>query len=320
MSHHPAPPHRAPPRPSPLVILLDIDGTLIGDITPQVALFDIVNRLKGSARIPYLGKDVQSRLKGGVVRPFVQEFVKDLQEYGVEFFVYTAAEKKWAEYIIKQLEAAYGIKFNRPIFTRNNCHMVNGDYRKSFREVRPAILRCLRKKHPHITADSLQNMMIAIDNNTVYGGPDSRSLILCNTYNYSLPENIPAYISKEVFERHYEDICATLANYHRYFRSMKVTPNYMRFERQFYFRYIDDLTLSIKNRREASMDPLFKIIRNFIIGKNIKSFNDNVVQYLNTKVRSHGVHHTTTPRTAPAQPASPTPHPTPNHPKKRTFF
>jgi hypothetical protein len=30
----------------PLVILLDIDGTLIGDITPQIVIYELIGKLR----------------------------------------------------------------------------------------------------------------------------------------------------------------------------------------------------------------------------------------------------------------------------------
>lgn len=304
----------------PLVILLDIDGTLIGDITPQAMMYDISNTLKGQYRVQFTAKHVQSRLRSGVTRPFAREFVKDLQAYGVEFFIYTASEKRWAEYIVKQIEAAHGIKFNRPLFTRNDCQVVNGEYKKSISRVLPSVVRCLKKRYPRLTGADLRDMVIAIDNNPVYSHQDSKSLVLCSTYNYSLPENLPAHITKEAFERHHGDICSIISGYYRYFRNMKVTPNFMKFERQFYFRYIDALTAALKERKEAATDPLFKTIRNFILSKNIKSFNEKVVQYLNTRINGR-------PTEQPPQPHRAHPphnqcqtHTQSHSQKKRTFF
>ncbi len=266
---------------TPLVILLDIDGTLIGDITPQVLMYELSNRLKGQIRLQNMNKNVQDKLRNGIVRPHFKQFFTDLSYYGVEFFIYTASEKKWAEYIVKQIESAYNIKFNRPIFTRNNCEVTNREYKKSIASIKPALYKCLKKKYPSLKVDDLKNKIMAIDNNQVYNSQESKQLLHCTTYDYSLPENIVLNVNKNIFEKHTNMINSILMSY---FSGFKYTTNYLRFEKQFYFKYIDDLTVALRKGQD-DQDALFKTVRNFIVNKKIKTFNENVVQYLNNKVK-----------------------------------
>lgn len=264
---------------TPLVILLDIDGTLIGDISPQVVMYELKKRIK----LPYNSKNLHDQLNNGIIRPNFKAFFDDLKGYGVEFFIYTASEKRWAENIVKNIEATTGVKFNRPLFTRNNCHLVNGEYKKSISHVLPSVLKCLKKKYNNLTASSLKNMVMAIDNNNVYNSNERKNLVLCDTYNYSTPENIPSYVNKALFDQHSSPIMSVVASY---YPNMKYTSNYMKFERQYYMHYVQMLDKSLKLKSTISLDPLFKTIRNFIINKNITSFNEKVVQYLNTKLHS----------------------------------
>jgi hypothetical protein len=263
----------------PLVILLDIDGTLIGDISPQVVMYELKKRLK----LPYSARNLHDQLNNGIIRPNFNAFFNDLKDHGVEFFIYTASEKKWAEHIVKQIETTTGVKFNRPLFTRNNCLLVNGEYKKSITHVLPSVIKCLTNKYNNLTTASLRNMVMAIDNNNVYNTSDRKNLLLCDTYQYSSPENVPCFVNKMLFDQHHSVVMSILSSYYPY---MKYTTNYMKFEKQYYIHYIQMLDKSLKLKGTSSLDTLFKTIRNFIVGKNVLTFNENVVQYLNTKLHT----------------------------------
>lgn len=267
---------------TPLVILLDIDGTLLGDISPQVIMYELGNRLKGQTRLPFTGKHIEDRLQSGVVRPYFKSFIKDLQEYGVEFFIYTASEKKWAEYIIKLIEKSNGVKFNRPLFTRDNCDTVNGEVQKSIQRVLPQVVKTLKKKYPGVTQGSLRNMVMAVDNTQVYNASESKFLLHCKTYDFMYPENIPSYISKPVFDKHNDMVMAVLTNY---IDCMRSTSNYFKFQKCFYQYYVESLNRMMQP--SSSQDALFKILRVYIIKKNITSFSESVVKYLNKKITSN---------------------------------
>lgn len=273
----------------PLTILLDIDGTLIGDITPQVILFEILERLKYTLKTQH-GKPLrmsidstalQSKLQDGIIRPHFKNYFNDLKSHGVETFIYTASEKKWAEFLIKNIEQCMGVKFNRPIFTRNNCKIIKGEYMKSISYVRPSIIKSLNKKYGAKFTDT-KNRIMAIDNKIVYVYEDLPYLVSCKTYKYRIPENIPTIIKKDVYEKHFKDINAVLNIYHKNFKEFR---NYMRFEKQFYFHYIDSLSNTIEMRDECQSDIFFKIVGACITHKNMQVFNDNAVTYINNKLR-----------------------------------
>lgn len=266
---------------TPLVILLDIDGTLLGDISPQVIMYELGNRLKGQTRLGFTGKNIEDRLQNGVIRPYFKSFIKELQEYGVEFFIYTASQKKWAEYIIKLVEKANEVKFNRPLFTRNNCDLVNGEVQKSIQRVLPQVVKTLKRKYPGITRESMRNMVMAIDNTQVYNASESKFLLHCKTYDFMYPENIPLYISRSIFDKHNGMVMAILTSY---IDCMRNTSNYFKFQKCFYQYYIESLNRMMQS--PTSHDALFKILRVYIIKKKITSFSENVVKYLNKKITS----------------------------------
>jgi hypothetical protein len=218
----------------------------------------------------------------GIIRPYFKSFFKELSDHGVEIFIYTASEKKWAEFIVKQIEISVGIKFNRPLFTRNNCQYTGGEYMKKIGFVKPMVLKSLNKKYNTRFSSDFRNRIIAIDNRRVYFPEDEKYLVLCNTYKYKIPENIPCIIRKPVFERYHNVINNMLSHY---FINYKNTSNYMKFEKQFYYQYIDALSFSIKTKDESLSDTLFKAVKTFILSKNIKTFSSETVYHINNKIK-----------------------------------
>ena len=276
---------------SPLVMLLDIDGTIIGDITPQVMIYDLVNRMKTHSRTPsvqkvacptYPVKEVREKLKDGIVRPHFKMFVDEMQKRGIELFVYTASEKKWAEFIVKHIEAAYDIKFNRPLFTRDQCQSVDGEWIKSIKTVAPAISRTLNKKYKvKIRPKEVISHTIAIDNNQVYSKHDVDKVIVCPTYRYTCPENIASVISKKTFEAYSIAIHQTM---NVYMNNYKPSKNFLRFERQFYQMYVHALTNTLSMRELCLHDSMFKTVALCILHKNITDFNTHTVRYIQNKI------------------------------------
>ena len=138
----------------PMVLLIDLDNTIIGNITPQINEYylikDINKKLKkiNKNQIRYNTKLLHEELEKYIIRPKFSKFVRNINKYdNIELFIYTASENSWANYIIKQIEKVINYKFNRPIFTRNNL-VINekGKYRKSINVVKPLIIKCLKKK------------------------------------------------------------------------------------------------------------------------------------------------------------------------------
>lgn len=265
----------------PLIIILDIDGTVIGDITPQVVLYEIVNALrKHKEKISFDVNTIITKLKNGVIRPHFDAFINELQQYGVEFFVYTASEKSWAEYIVKLMEKTYDIKINRPLFTRNNCVFSGKDYIKSIKTIRPLMLRTLRKKYKGLQLCNFKDNILIIDNRHVYSSKnDARLILLCPTYSYKIPENILAIIKPELFTSHSKMINEIMLKYNMI---QKPVYNYLKFQKVFYERYIEDISNTISNT-EFQTDLFFERTKDMIQKKNIKLFTSRVVSYLNEK-------------------------------------
>ena len=291
---------------APMVILLDIDGTLIGDITPQVVVYDLCNRVKihgakdASCIKPQLQqRDFQEKLRDGIIRPHAKAFLVEMQRHGVEVFIYTASEKKWAEFLIKNIEQSIEYKFNRPIFTRNDCVQEHaGKCIKHVRSVLPAIVRSINKKYrSKFKALDFQGKVMAIDNNNVYGDQDQNSLVVCSTYKYMYPENVAAMFTKRSYELYSGYVHTCIATY---INNYKPHNSFLRFEKQFYQSYyIEALQEVISKKQDFLRDVVFKIIMYCIKHKNMTTFSKSNVKYINWKLQQHNASGTGSSSTTP---------------------
>jgi hypothetical protein len=269
----------------PLVVLIDLDGTIIGDITPQIISYEVAKVLKKvHAKYSYDMHDLKTKLKNGLVRPYFEAFIKGLQSNNpnVEFFIYTASEKTWAEFIIKQIEQALGIKFNRPILSRSFCINQDKEYKKSLSLVMPTLLKTFKKKYtiPYSKRDLLSNILM-IDNNNVYQHNDQKHLLLCPTYNYRIPENIVANIKLDTFKSNHSLLHSILKKY----MSLSNTNDFLTFQKEFYTYYVNYLSSITKSNLRHTNDKFWLHLKDIIISQNIKVFDEKNVRYINTLLR-----------------------------------
>lgn len=183
----------------PIVFVLDWDGTIVGKVDFQSQAFSLAQSLRKQGLRPKpLPSVIQAfSPKSKLVRPGIASFMHGMEKFyhnqPVYFFIFTASEKSWATYEINLVEKQFGIRFMRPIFTREDCVVdQGGQYRKSLMKIFPRICRAISKTRPLSTQEKtqiLENNLIVIDNNAVYTDrPDK--LLLCPDYNYSVFENL----------------------------------------------------------------------------------------------------------------------------------
>lgn len=207
----PKPPRRAEaprqdsslPKPAPagvpLIVLMDIDGTMIGRIGIQACEYELLSDPRIASRPKSAMKaDLIERLRHGIMRPYLRWLVKTLEKHrpDVELFVYTASDDGWAAFLVPCIEEVLGRRFNRPLFTRKHCAFADGEYKKSLDTVVPTIFRKLRAKYPELAragpaashVSRLRDNTLLVDNNpTVLLHParDARRLVRCPTYAFA---------------------------------------------------------------------------------------------------------------------------------------
>lgn len=261
------------------VVVIDLDGTIIGDISPQILSYELWKSLKTSKhKYNYDLQDLKDKLQGGLIRQGFASFIKTLKHNipNIEFFVYTASEKTWAEFIIKQIESVLQIKFNRPIFSRNHCFKHEKEYRKSTQYIKQGVLKCLRKKHNN--KQHVVSSLLIIDNNNVYSTADHRNLLLCPSYNLRIPENICANISQKCFEENHNVILSSAKKYLPI--NLSMTRDYYQFQKEFYTYYIQYIDVAMKLNARYSQDTFWSSLKGLIITENIQSFNEKNIKFL----------------------------------------
>lgn len=181
----------------PLIVLFDMDGTLIGDTKPLLFFFNFMSEIGMKYDVNcYLIKC----LKRGLCRPYIKEFMDKIREYkNVEFFVYTSSSIERAYLLIQGIEEAFNITFNRPILTyeyTNNGH-------KSIKNIKKILLKFLKDKYDICTIEStLRRIIIIFDDNShaFSDKKDERRVIIVPKYTRSYFKDIMYCINRDNYK------------------------------------------------------------------------------------------------------------------------
>lgn len=157
------------------IFVLDLDSTIIGNCKFQLIFYKYMSILNTNNNnisnnlSPYYKEDVK------LIRPDFINFIKKMREIyknNVYFYIYTASSDDWANIQIKLIEKNNGIKFNRPIFTRDDCYVENNII---YKDVTKIINKVKTKELD----------LIIIDDNEVYK-EYNKYVIKCKPYHYTL--------------------------------------------------------------------------------------------------------------------------------------
>ena len=139
---------------TPVVFLLDLDGTLQGDIHPQLIEYELIRILNNNKKqqIKYNLSKLSKDYNDGLLRPHLKDSLLSMKKKhsNIEFFVYTASSDNWAHFIIPQIEKIlFGKKqiINKPYFTRSHC---NADGSKSIYNVKEEVIKSLKTKRQNL--------------------------------------------------------------------------------------------------------------------------------------------------------------------------
>lgn len=282
----------------PYCYFIDIDGTMIGDVSPQVYEWDIVSKYE-IAKLGQLKKNVSSQLANGLLRKGLATFLDFLKarhsQEGCEFFVYTASDTKWANFIVPCIETVIGQKFNRPLFTRPNCiRGQSGDFKKSLSHIMPAVARKIRVKYGESEVVDM-NRCVLVDNNRVLIKPEEARLILCPTYGYIDLYDVLRLLSEDVLSRNFIDIASILQS-HGLFPEMSdstlVTMPFHVFKAIYYSMIGKQIKENIKQDLVLAEDLFWTRLGNIIhaMHKDTNVLKDSTVRSINdclaTKIKN----------------------------------
>lgn len=178
-------------RDEPFVLLLDLDGTMQGNVLPQIKekdIYEFLNKLnkqnKQSSKLIYKDINLFNDMRRGLIRPYLQEALFEIKKKHpyVEIFVYTASSDNWGNFLLPKINRfLFGNKkiINKPYFTRKHC-LING--KKSIELLKPILSKLLKNKYPTAKFDNI----FLIDNNYVLNKEESNKLIYCPTYDMTI--------------------------------------------------------------------------------------------------------------------------------------
>ena len=272
----------------PYIVILDWDGTIAGKVDFQSQRYALHQYYKKYGLKTKVDTKVPKAFlpNSGLIRPGITEFIQELTTFyqgNIYFFIYTASERGWAYKEIAWVEKSHGIKFQRPIFTRDDCVVDgSGSYRKSIRNIFPRMLRSIGKTTltKSEKEELLRNRLLIIDNNAVYNDMQEH-LLICPHYNFMVFENlleeIPIAYFKHPQIRQYVLnlinsglICPFFGN--------KGDMNHIMFQK---YEWLAIKCKSITEENKYFLkDHFFKYLKKLIVKNNIHVFSPNVVKQI----------------------------------------
>lgn len=263
----------------PFVFILDLDGTIIGDCAYQVIIHNIEdiakqNKLKTNSKDMLAACYSQS---SKLIRPYFKYFINRMKTHfpNSKFYIYTASEKTWANKEIAMIEKAHDFKFNRPLFTRDDCILDSfGMYKKSVKKILPRIIKTNK------SLDIKNNKVLVVDNNNVFIDFKS-NMIECPTYNYSHFCDIWDKIDKNhvknaaIFRLVSNLIMTKKAC--KYYSHKETDDKQMELKHKWMYKKYKKMN---KMNKPFEKDVFWKRLANAIVDKNVKTFEKSTVDML----------------------------------------
>lgn len=273
----------------PRVVVIDLDGTLVGKVNAIVCEHELV-RAHNAKAFKAFRDSVVARLRYGIIRPHFHAFCKHASAARLELFIYTASEARWAAFLVPCVEAALGIKFNRPIFTRDHClpDPVSGDIRKSLSRIAPAIFSRLKKRHGLRRAEELKDRMLLVDNTPgiMISPAEAAKLVVCPTYTYSYTHDVLARLDVDTMHRHFLRLIPALVRFNMF--PSNVTPaSYQQFAAVYHERLAAAIVeTQAENAHCLSHDRFWmRLLHALTIPKAVKAFDAEAVQAVERYIR-----------------------------------
>ena len=187
----------------PIVILLDMDRNIIGDISPQLEEYYIIKNINQDLKsldkkqINFNFQRFKRELSEKIIRPYILKFLKLTSKYdNLEIYMYTASDDSWAKILIPQIEKVLDFKFNRPLFTRKHTVIKNNRYKKSINLIKPLIFKDLKRKYNLQNINEIKHIILFDDTKNVL--LEKKFQINSPEYNYikqiDYLRGIPNYI------------------------------------------------------------------------------------------------------------------------------
>ncbi len=209
-----------------------------------------------------------------LIRPYFNVFMNMIKKIypNSYIFVYTASEKEWAYKEINIIEKENNIKFNRPIFTRDNCIIdKNGNIKKSVGKIMPMIKKTMKINKNH---DISKSLLIIDNNNTFIDYLDN--FLLCPSYNYIKFINLWDIVPTNYFK--YDEFKNFIKKMISNRKMHNVSQLYNQEKQEKIYKWLYKKHRNINNYNSSYInDTFWRDIIVLIKYNNVKEFNKNVI-------------------------------------------
>ena len=145
----------------PIIFIIDIDNTLIGNSRPFLYFDTFTEFIKTSCHINKVEQNddiCKSLIKSHYIpdnffRPYIKEFFDGIRKIykNSEFFIFSTGTEEYVNNMVKIIEDKINIKFNKPYFSRNyTIYTDNYNSVKNITIYQEQIINTLKEKYPSI--------------------------------------------------------------------------------------------------------------------------------------------------------------------------
>ena len=261
----------------PVIFIFDLDKTLIGDVTNilQYQHFWVFindackhSRLKGP--VCKLPKSIWNKqmIPSQLFRPQLKESLQGIKKVfpTAEFFVFSLGTHDYVMSAIDYIEKCTGVKFNRPLFTRQDSSISDtAHYLKEIKGYEDIIFKSLVRQYPKCKIDYFRNLVmndrtIIIDDTDVWNN-DYR-WIQCKPYSYTPVCEINSKILDVVYEN--ESIKTYITTNKETNILPEVSGNIDKFKMNYHIMMANHYRTSLDNNLEQCKDDFFpKFLKTF---------------------------------------------------------
>lgn len=209
----------------PILFILDIDKTLIGDgsFISKLNTFALFinksckrNKINNSNNICKINSNFwKNNISSNFFRPFIKELINGIRKTypNSEFFVYSTGISEYVNIIVNLLEKYIGeFKFNKPYFSREKAFIDSKNfYEKDINFYTKSIIKTLKNKYPSISDkidEILSERTIIIDDLNVWNN-DYRHIQI-KPYDFNPIYEFDYNLLKMIYENDYiYEYCTT---------------------------------------------------------------------------------------------------------------
>jgi hypothetical protein len=280
----------------PILFILDLDLTLIGNAVNILKYKDILEWIKNNCKHKKFNdesckinvKDWTKIIPENFIRPYLKEFLTEIKEIfpTAEFFIFSNGTKLYVKSIIDYIEKKLKVKFNKLIIGRD-LNLIKDDhyYSKEITEyIQELIIKSLSKKYSKKLLEKNKDLIfnnrtiIIDDNNYIW---NDKAIINIPSYDYNplfeFDMNILNLIYKNPLISNY---ISNISNQDFFPKNDMTNKTEEEFKLNYHLFLAEIYRNNIENNKEMSKDDSFiKILKSIKTRKNMeKPFTDNYIK------------------------------------------